>query len=569
MQRVQRLLDGRIIREITPIFDTRALGYSSMLVAAKVDAGVPAPRRARSSTRTRASRTTTCATTTSTCGSRSPPSPAPSSGCSGTLEVLAEPHRRRVDPRAADAEAVQDPHGPRDGEGHRRAVDRRRGGRAAGARADRALRRGRRDDPRDPGPDAGRRRALRARPPSGSASRQDEVLARLRVAARARRPAPRGGDPLPPPRGLLRQRHGRLEGAGGPGARDRARGWPPSAASRTATSGRPTPTGRTRSSRWPTAARRRSATRSSTRSPRRPGIEERATLYSSTEFKKVRMLYFTDDFRALGGGAQLTTSLTDTRSAELYRRALHVLPGGVNSPVRAMRSIGRDPIFIERAAGAEHHRRRRQHLRRLRLLVGPADPRPRAPGRARGDRRGGGARDDVRRRRRPARSSWPSSSRAHARRRHAADDLLGHRGVDERDPRSRAPRPAATSCSSSPAPTTATSTGCSPRRAPAWPRRASPPPRACPRRPPPPRSSCRGTTPTPCAPRSPSTSSPRSCASPTRPTWASSRRPPGFLELLRELAHGARRAARLRRGDHAASASPTAARRSCAACCPT
>ena len=26
------------------------------------------------------------------------------------------------------------------------------------------------------------------------------------------------------------------------------------------------------------------------------GISERATLYSSTEFKKVRMLYFTDDF---------------------------------------------------------------------------------------------------------------------------------------------------------------------------------------------------------------------------------------------------------------------------------
>ena len=41
MQRVQRLLDGRIIREITPIFDTRALGYSSMLVAAKVDSESP------------------------------------------------------------------------------------------------------------------------------------------------------------------------------------------------------------------------------------------------------------------------------------------------------------------------------------------------------------------------------------------------------------------------------------------------------------------------------------------------------------------------------------------------
>jgi DNA-binding Lrp family transcriptional regulator len=37
MARTRRLLDERIIREITPIFDTRALGYSSMLVAAKVD----------------------------------------------------------------------------------------------------------------------------------------------------------------------------------------------------------------------------------------------------------------------------------------------------------------------------------------------------------------------------------------------------------------------------------------------------------------------------------------------------------------------------------------------------
>jgi siroheme decarboxylase len=44
MTRTQRLLDERIIREITPIFDTRALGYSSMLVAAKVDA--EHPRRA-------------------------------------------------------------------------------------------------------------------------------------------------------------------------------------------------------------------------------------------------------------------------------------------------------------------------------------------------------------------------------------------------------------------------------------------------------------------------------------------------------------------------------------------
>jgi siroheme decarboxylase len=37
LERVQHLLDKRIIREITPIFDTRAFGYASMLVAAKVD----------------------------------------------------------------------------------------------------------------------------------------------------------------------------------------------------------------------------------------------------------------------------------------------------------------------------------------------------------------------------------------------------------------------------------------------------------------------------------------------------------------------------------------------------
>src|ERR1700761_7075006 len=37
MARVSELLRERIIRQVTPIFDTRALGYSSMLVAARVD----------------------------------------------------------------------------------------------------------------------------------------------------------------------------------------------------------------------------------------------------------------------------------------------------------------------------------------------------------------------------------------------------------------------------------------------------------------------------------------------------------------------------------------------------
>jgi DNA-binding Lrp family transcriptional regulator len=41
LARVQRLIDERIIRQVTPIFDTRVLGYSSMLVAAKVDPDNP------------------------------------------------------------------------------------------------------------------------------------------------------------------------------------------------------------------------------------------------------------------------------------------------------------------------------------------------------------------------------------------------------------------------------------------------------------------------------------------------------------------------------------------------
>jgi glutamate-1-semialdehyde 2,1-aminomutase len=41
-----------------------------------------------------------------------------------------------------------------------------------------------------------------------------------------------------------------------------------------------------------------------------------------------------------------------TRS-DLYRRALDLIPGGVNSPVRAMRAVGLDePLFVERGEGA-------------------------------------------------------------------------------------------------------------------------------------------------------------------------------------------------------------------------
>ena len=40
------------------------------------------------------------------------------------------------------------------------------------------------------------------------------------------------------------------------------------------------------------------------------------------------------------------------RSARLMERAMHRLPGGVNSPVRAFRSVGGDPVFMRRGEGS-------------------------------------------------------------------------------------------------------------------------------------------------------------------------------------------------------------------------
>lgn len=45
-------------------------------------------------------------------------------------------------------------------------------------------------------------------------------------------------------------------------------------------------------------------------------------------------------------------STKTTRSAELFEQARHLIPGGVNSPVRAFRGVGGTPRFIARGAGA-------------------------------------------------------------------------------------------------------------------------------------------------------------------------------------------------------------------------
>ena len=39
------------------------------------------------------------------------------------------------------------------------------------------------------------------------------------------------------------------------------------------------------------------------------------------------------------------------QSARLFAQAKTLIPGGVNSPVRACRSVGCDPLFVRRAEG--------------------------------------------------------------------------------------------------------------------------------------------------------------------------------------------------------------------------
>jgi glutamate-1-semialdehyde 2,1-aminomutase len=44
--------------------------------------------------------------------------------------------------------------------------------------------------------------------------------------------------------------------------------------------------------------------------------------------------------------------MSDSVSQSLFERAQRVIPGGVNSPVRAFRAVGGQPVFIQRALGA-------------------------------------------------------------------------------------------------------------------------------------------------------------------------------------------------------------------------
>ena len=354
MERVQYLLDKRIIREVTPIFDTRALGYSSMLVAAKVDAANP--HRAAQFINSHPGVTHnylrnhefnlwfTLAV-----------EPDSKLGLDGTLDVMAA---------KTGAESIRQL--PTLKLFKIRMDLEMEGGTDALKTAGEAVepmeldpielsRRGHRGHQGHAGADGG---AL-ATPTRPAAEKLgvpvDEVLSRLASLQE------RGG--LRRVAAILYHRRAGFS-ANGMGVwavpdgeiLDTGRRM---AAFRGDLALLPAPdlrrTGRTRSSRWPTGARRRSATRCWTRSRESTGIERARDAVLEHRVQEGPDALFHRRLQALGRGARAlsASSLSDTRSAELYRRALHVLPGGVNSPVRAMRAIGRDPIFIERASGAE------------------------------------------------------------------------------------------------------------------------------------------------------------------------------------------------------------------------
>ena len=384
--RVKRLLDERIIRQVTPIFDTRALGYSSMLVAAKVDPENPwraaniineHPGVSHNYLRNHEFNIWFTIAT-------EPDSPL---GLEGTLDTLAE---------LAGAESIRQL--PTLKLFKIRMDLEMEGGTDALAKAAEAV------EPAETEPqpyddiDIAVIRALQGdmpvipEPYAPAAEQIGHVPGALARPpprdAGAPAAAPRRGDPVPPPRRLQRQRDGRLEGPrrADPGDRPRM------AAFRGICHCYQRPT----YADWPYSVFTMAHGRSKEECDaildsiaEETGINERATLYSSTEFKKIRLLYFTDDYRAW--------EREHAERVSPLRRELYAQAQRAACPAASTRRSGRCArsgairSSSPRGAGRDDHRRRRQRLHRLGQLVGPADPRPRRPV----GRRGGDARPRI------------------------------------------------------------------------------------------------------------------------------------------------------------------------------
>ena len=372
MARVARLLDDRIIRQVTPIYDTRAFGYGSMLVAAKVDPEHPwragedhqlAPRRLAQLPAQPRVQHVVHDRGRGGLGAR----PA------GHARRPPGADRRGVDPPAADAEAVQDPHGPRDGGRTPKALATRGRGRRARAELE-----GRRTTSFD----VAVVRATQGDMPVVSepyAPAAAELGWTVPAAARAhggdegaRPAAPRRRDPLPPPRRLQRERHGRLEGARGPDRRARpAHGRVPRHQPLLPAPDLPG-LAVLRSSRWPTAARRRSATRSSTRSrPRSTASRAARRCTRRPSSRRSGCMYFTDEFkdweREHGGAVRLAARHAIRRAL----RARRAGPAGRRELAGPRDALDRPrPALRRERVRRRADRRRRQHATSTRSAPG-------------------------------------------------------------------------------------------------------------------------------------------------------------------------------------------------------
>ena len=369
MTRTDRLVSERIIREITPIFDTRALGYESMLVAAKVDAEHPQraakiinshPGVSHNYLRTHEFNLWFTIATP----------PDSELGLQGTLDVLQ---------RLTGAESIRQLPTLKLFKINMN-LEMEKGTEALATAAEAATPRELERQPYDD-TDIAVIRALQG--PMEVADRPyDAAAAEVGMSTEAFLDHLRGMVDRKILRRVAAILYHRRAGfsANGMGVwkvpgradpRGRRRAWRRCAGSRTATSVRPTPTGRTRCSRWPTGAPRRSATRSCSRSPTsttctaqtappstpRPSTRRSGCTTSRTTTRSGKPSTGDGHWSLAIGGQSATASgdLMDTRTSEvLYARAAGLMPGGVNSPVRAMKSIGRDyPIFVERGDGFE------------------------------------------------------------------------------------------------------------------------------------------------------------------------------------------------------------------------
>jgi glutamate-1-semialdehyde 2,1-aminomutase len=70
------------------------------------------------------------------------------------------------------------------------------------------------------------------------------------------------------------------------------------------------------------------------------GVSDYVILFTTKEYKKERLKYFAP-----------AQGITTSRSQSLYTEAQRYMPGGVDSPVRAFRAVGGEPLFIARGEG--------------------------------------------------------------------------------------------------------------------------------------------------------------------------------------------------------------------------